>query len=178
MNILVKIYAALLTFSFQGIEAGWAAENDHRTSRAQHLNVREENCPRSERIGYPSVAMTIGYPLEWDAPETVGHPDVRVHIVEADQNHDLLAIFDSAIPTQEEQGMKIYEDGKVSRYRFTGSDGQDLYVSKLDNIWIGHRKFHTYIVNYKYSITCSDLRGVDDIVLNFLKQTFPITEDK
>lgn len=178
MSTFIRISAALLMFSFQGVEAGWASENNNQTSRPQHLNVQEENCPRIERSDYPSVAMTIGYPLEWDAPETVGHPDVRVSIVETDQNYNLLAIFDGAIPTREERGMKIYEDGSVSQYRFTGSDGHELYVSKLDNTWIGHRKFHTYIVNYKYSIICSDLRRVDDAVLSFLKQTFPITEEK
>ncbi|BBP56567.1 hypothetical protein [Pseudomonas sp. St316] len=175
MSIFIKISAALLTFSFQGIEVGWASKDDHQTSRAQHVNVREESCSRSERSDYPNVAMTIDYPLEWSAPETVGHPDVRVHIVEADQNHDFLAIFDDAIPAREEQGMKIYWNGKVSWYQFTGSDGNKVYVSKLDNTWMANRTFHTYIVDYKYSITCSDFRDMDEAVLSFLKQTFPTT---
>lgn len=172
------ISITLLTCFLQSVEAGWASEGDHRTTDAQYLNIREESCQRSRPDDYPSVAMTIGYPLEWDTPETVGHPDVRLRIVEADPNHDLLAIFDGVTPTQEEQGMMIYEDGKVSQYRFTGADGHELYVSKLGNIWMGYRRFHTYIVNYQYSIKCSDLRSVDNAVLNFLKQTFPMTQKK
>lgn len=163
------VSATVLTLLLQSVEGSWAVEFDKQQVAVQQHSV-DKRCQPGDQRDTPWIAMATDYPLPWGSPEVTGHPAVRVRILEADPDHDVLAVFEGVAPTREEQGVKIYEDGNVSRYRFTGSDGNELYVSKLAHGWVAHRQFDEYAVSYQYPSACSDLKGMDDSVLVFLQE--------
>ena len=168
MKLNKRVSATVLTLLLQSVEASWAVEFD-KQPMAAHQHSIDKRCQPGDQRDAPWIVMATDYPLPWGSPETTGHPAVRVRILEAALDYDVLAVFEGVTPTREEQGVKIYEDGNVSRYRLKGSDGNEFYVNKLAHGWVAHRQFDEYAVSYQFSSACSNLKGMDDSVLVFLQ---------
>jgi len=150
MKFMKQLSATLMSFLFQSVESAWALENDLRSSRALQRSNANEQYRRSERCRRPWIAMTTSSSLAWEAPEIVGHPDVRVRIVEADDRP--LKVLDGIGPD-----------------RFTGSDGNTVQVKVNQHNRIAYRRFHEYAISYQYSSECSDFKTQDANVLRFLE---------
>lgn len=152
MKLMKQLSATLVSFLVQSVESAWALESDARSSRALQRSTANEHYRRSERCRRPWIAMTTDYPLAWETPDIVGHPDVRVKIATANPDDRPLTELDG-----------------INHDRFTGSDGNTVQVKVNEHNRIAYRRFHEYAVSYQYSSECSDLKTQDANVLRFLE---------
>lgn len=151
MKLMKQLSAALMSLLFYPVESTWALESDPRSSRALQRGDVNEQYRGSERCRRPWIAMTTKYSLAWEVQEIVGHPDVRVRIIETDLDDRQLKKLDGIDP-----------------YCFTGSDGNTVQIKINEHYRIAYRHFHEYAVTYQYPIECTDFKMLDETVLKFV----------
>lgn len=169
MKLMKQLSAALMSFLFQSIEPAWALESQSYNSRILQQSSSEEHCHRSEHRKALWVAMTTEYPVRWETPDIVRHPNVRVRIGDAAVHVEPLGVVNKTGPTSSDVGITDHKLERPSHFRLKGSDGNWIHIKNVAHGWIVYRRFHEYFVSYQHSESCITPIEVDDAVLALLK---------